>query len=146
MRRNPVCINSFVIPHYQWDNLRTNKTRSQHGSERRYAPGFASRSARLLRRGWPVLGASSLRFLRPHRRHCLSAYAASLRSVAPGSIFFFTIPGVPRLPASRLANARLLRRDWSPFHPGLPSIAPPGLKFRLASARNYSHLNSYLSE
>ena len=44
------------------------------------APVSASRCARLLRRGWP---------LRYGPRHYLSAYAASLRSVAPGSNSFF---------------------------------------------------------
>ena len=62
------------------------------------------------------LGAS----LRYGPRHYMSAYAASLRSVAPGSIFFFTLPGVPRL-----------RRSTA----GLLYGAPPGLKFRLAYAR-----------
>ena len=59
---------------------RTPKTRAHPGSELLFAPGFASRFARLLRRGW------SLRY---GPRHYMSAYAASLRSVAPGSIYFF---------------------------------------------------------
>ena len=66
-----------------------------------------------------------LRLLRPHWRHCLSAYAASLRSVAPGSISFFL-------------TYRSLRRYATP-PPALYLSPLPGLKFRLADARKIPH-------
>ena len=71
--------------------INNKKTRARPGSERRFAPGFASRCARLLRRGSPVLGASRLRLLRPHRRPCLSVYAASLTLRRSGLHFLFVL-------------------------------------------------------
>ena len=107
----------FIMP-------RTQKTRAHPSSELPSSRLASLACYAVTSRFATVLGASRLRLLRPHRRHYMSAYAASLRSVAPGSIFFFTLPGVPRL-----------RRSTA----GLLYGAPPGLRIRLACARQLSN-------
>ena len=89
--------------------INNKKTRARPGSERRFAPGFASRCARLLRRGSPVLAIVC--------RPTLRRFAPSLR--APFS--FCVVPVVARI-----------RRSTTGY-----CLSPlTGLQFRLAYARN----------
>ena len=53
-----LCIWCFCDDSQYPQLINNKKTRARPGSERRFAPGFASRCARLLRRGSPVLGSS----------------------------------------------------------------------------------------
>ena len=130
------------IPHCFIKIPLTQKTLAHNGSELPSPRLAALACSAVAGRFATVLGASRLRLLRPHRRPYLSAYAASLRSVAPGSIFFFYDTRGSTAPVSAAAQ---LRRGRSPFHPGLYYLPPlPGLKFRLAGART-RHSNSDLS-